>query len=546
MAEAVSAAMGASSAIIRGDLGVVGTSSRRVAATRVAGSGARAGGAQRAAKSSSSESKGSRGSSLVGTNPGRRLRVAARAVSDPSMTGWDAGRIDEKEDVVGVLLLNLGGPETLDDVQPFLYNLFADPDIIRLPGVLQFLQSPLAALLSNSRAPKSREAYESIGGGSPLRRITDEQANALQSALVAKGLKNAKCYVGMRYWKPFTEEAVEQIKADGVTKLVVLPLYPQFSISTSGSSLRLLEQIFGEDEYLATRMSHTVIPSWYERPGYVQAMADLIKAELNRPDGQFDSPDEPIVFFSAHGVPVSYVETAGDPYKEEMEECVALIMARLKEMGVANEHVLAYQSRVGPVEWLKPYTDDVIRELGEKKTKAMVAVPISFVSEHIETLEEIDMEYRELAEESGVEQWGRVPALDTNPVFIDDLADAVVESLDGMSKAASMSPGDLAAAVATSSVLRGSLDESSPTTKRKVRGDLAATPPVPMMPTGTGSRVRNVPSTDDVTDLLGVKPEPWEWGPVEFSMVALSILLSTMLLMDSSGGAGLNDVIFHK
>ena len=214
--------------------------------------------------------------------------------------------------------------------------------------------------------------------------------------------------------------------------------------------------------------------------------------------------------------------------------------------GVENEHVLAYQSRVGPVEWLKPYTDDVIRELGEKKTKAMVAVPISFVSEHIETLEEIDMEYRELAEESGVEQWGRVPALDTSPVFIDDLADAVVESLDGMSKAASMSPGDLAAAVATSSVLRGSLDESSPTTKRKVRGDLAATPPVPMMPTGTGSRVRNVPSTDDVTDLLGVKPEPWEWGPVEFSMVALSILLSTMLLMDSSGGAGLNDVIFHK
>ncbi|ACO70531.1 ferrochelatase II chloroplast precursor [Micromonas commoda] len=538
--------MGASSAIIRGDLGVVGTSTRRVAATRVAGSGARAGGARRAAKSSSSESKGSRGSSLVGTNPGRRLRVAARAVSDPSMTGWDAGRIDEKEDVVGVLLLNLGGPETLDDVQPFLYNLFADPDIIRLPGALQFLQSPLAALLSNSRAPKSREAYESIGGGSPLRRITDEQANALQSALVAKGLKNAKCYVGMRYWKPFTEEAVEQIKADGVTKLVVLPLYPQFSISTSGSSLRLLEQIFGEDEYLATRMSHTVIPSWYERPGYVQAMADLIKAELNRPDSQFDSPDEPIVFFSAHGVPVSYVETAGDPYKEEMEECVALIMARLKEMGVANEHVLAYQSRVGPVEWLKPYTDDVIRELGEKKTKAMVAVPISFVSEHIETLEEIDMEYRELAEESGVEQWGRVPALDTNPVFIDDLADAVVESLDGMSKAASMSEGDLAAAVATSSVLRGSLDESSPTTKRKVRGDLAATPPVPMMPTGTGSRVRNVPSTDDVTDLLGVKPEPWEWGPVEFSMVALSILLSTMLLMDSSGGAGLNDIIFHK
>ena len=187
-----------------------------------------------------------------------------------------------------------------------------------------------------------------------------------------------------------------------------------------------------------------------------------------------------------------------------------------------NEHVLAYQSRVGPVEWLKPYTDDVIRELGEKKTKAMVAVPISFVSEHIETLEEIDMEYRELAEESGVEQWGRVPALDTNPVFIDDLADAVVESLDGMSKAASMTPGDLANAAAITPIFRGGLsfdelsfDEEAP--KRKARGDLAATPPVPIMPTGTGSRVRNVPSTDDVTDLLGVKPEPWKWGPVSYT-----------------------------
>ena len=556
MAEAVRAAMGASPAMIRGDLSAVGTSSRRAAATRAVGSGARvesAGCAPRLRDGDHSPSKGFRGSHKIGTSLGRakpRSSVAARAVSDPSMTDWGTNAVDEKEDVVGVLLLNLGGPETLDDVQPFLYNLFADPDIIRLPGALQFLQSPLAALLSNSRAPKSREAYESIGGGSPLRRITDEQADALADSLRAKGVKNAKCYVGMRYWKPFTEEAVDQIKADGVTKLVVLPLYPQFSISTSGSSLRLLEQIFMEDDYLVTTMSHSVIPSWYQRPGYTQAMADLIKGELNKPGSEFDSPDEPIVFFSAHGVPVSYVETAGDPYKEEMEECVALIMARLKEMGVMNEHVLAYQSRVGPVEWLKPYTDDVIRELGEKKTKAMVAVPISFVSEHIETLEEIDMEYRELAEESGVEQWGRVPALDTNPVFIDDLADAVVESLDGMSKAASMTPGDLANAAAITPIFRGGLsfdelsfDEEAP--KRKARGDLAATPPVPIMPTGTGSRVRNVPSTDDVTDLLGVKPEPWKWGPVEFSMVALSILLSTMLLMDSSSGPGLNDVIFN-
>jgi len=333
--------------------------------------------------------------------------------------------VDEDDEYkVGVLLLNLGGPETLDDVQPFLYNLFADPDIIRLPPPVQFLQGFLANALSASRAPKSREAYESIGGGSPLRRITEDQANALQAAMQARGIQ-AKTYVGMRYWKPFTEDAIDAIKRDGVTRLVVLPLYPQFSISTSGSSLRLLEQYFAEDEELAS-VRHTVIPSWYQRPGYVKAMAVMIAQTLKT---KFEDDKEPLIFFSAHGVPVSYVEQAGDPYKDEMEACVRLITEELGSMGVNNEHVLAYQSRVGPVEWLKPYTDDTIRELGKKGTEALCAVPISFVSEHIETLEEIDMEYRELAEESGIKKWGRVPALDTDPLFIDDLADAVIEAL---------------------------------------------------------------------------------------------------------------------
>jgi ferrochelatase len=333
--------------------------------------------------------------------------------------------VDEDDEYrVGVLLLNLGGPETLDDVQPFLYNLFADPDIIRLPPAAQFLQGFLASVLSASRAPKSREAYESIGGGSPLRRITDAQAQALQTALEARGIQ-VKTYVGMRYWKPFTEDAIDAIKRDAVTRLVVLPLYPQFSISTSGSSLRLLEQYFSEDQDLAN-VRHTVIPSWYQRPGYIKAMALLIAQTLK---DKFEEEKEPIIFFSAHGVPVSYVEDAGDPYKVEMEECVKLIVQELRSMGVENEHILAYQSRVGPVEWLKPYTDDTIRELGKKGTKAMCAVPISFVSEHIETLEEIDMEYRELAEEFGIEKWGRVPALDTDPIFIDDLAEAVIEAL---------------------------------------------------------------------------------------------------------------------
>ncbi|GAB4837121.1 hypothetical protein Ancab_002032 [Ancistrocladus abbreviatus] len=327
------------------------------------------------------------------------------------------------EERIGVLLLNLGGPETLHDVQPFLYNLFADPDIIRLPRLFRFLQRPLAKLISVLRAPKSKEGYAAIGGGSPLRKITEEQANAIKLALKAKR-KQVNVYVGMRYWFPFTEEAVHQIKRDMITRLVVLPLYPQFSISTTGSSLRVLQNMFREDEYLSN-LPVAIIQSWYQREGYIKSMADLIEKELQN----FPKPNEVIIFFSAHGVPVSYVEEAGDPYRDQMEDCIFLIMKQLKARGVNNDHTLAYQSRVGPVQWLKPYTDEVLVELGERGVKGLLAVPVSFVSEHIETLEEIDMEYKELALESGIENWGRVPALNCHSSFIEDLADAVIEVL---------------------------------------------------------------------------------------------------------------------
>ncbi|KAM2020867.1 hypothetical protein ACFX16_042956 [Malus domestica] len=327
------------------------------------------------------------------------------------------------EEKVGVLLLNLGGPETLNDVQPFLFNLFADPDIIRLPRLFRFLQQPLAKLISVLRAPKSKEGYAAIGGGSPLRKITDEQANELKKTLESKDLP-VNVYVGMRYWYPFTEEAVQQIKKDRITRLVVLPLYPQFSISTTGSSVSVLRDIFRKDAYLS-RMPVSIINSWYQREGYLKSMADLISKELE----SFSEPAEVMIFFSAHGVPLSYVEDAGDPYKDQMEECIFLIMKELKSRGINNEHTLAYQSRVGPVQWLKPYTDEVLVELGQKGMKSLLAVPVSFVSEHIETLEEIDMEYRELALESGIENWGRVPALGCTPSFITDLADAVIEAL---------------------------------------------------------------------------------------------------------------------
>lgn len=365
---------------------------------------------------------GSRTQSLFLKQPLNKYSFSLRALVTSKPQDVSASSLIG-EGKIGVLLLNLGGPETLDDVQPFLFNLFADPDIIRLPRLFRFLQKPLAQFISVARAPKSKEGYAAIGGGSPLRRITDAQAEELRKALCEKNVP-AEVYVGMRYWHPFTEEAIEQIKEDGISKLVVLPLYPQFSISTSGSSLRLLESIFREDEYLVN-MQHTVIPSWYQREGYITAMANLIEKELRK----FDRPEKVMIFFSAHGVPLAYVEEAGDPYKAEMEECVDLIMEELERRKINNPFTLAYQSRVGPVEWLKPYTDDTIIDLGQKGVKSLLAVPISFVSEHIETLEEIDVEYKELALKSGIEKWGRVPALGCESTFISDLADAVIESL---------------------------------------------------------------------------------------------------------------------
>ncbi|AFZ24363.1 ferrochelatase [Cylindrospermum stagnale PCC 7417] len=320
---------------------------------------------------------------------------------------------------VGVLLLNLGGPDKLEDVGPFLYNLFSDPEIIRLP--FRWMQKPLAWFIATRRKKTSQANYKHIGGGSPLRRITEEQGEALKAQLGAMG-KEANIYVGMRYWHPYTEEAIALLTQDNIESLVILPLYPQFSISTSGSSFRLLDRLWQENPKLQP-LEYTVIPSWYKEPGYLQAMAELIIQQLN----QYPNPDEVHIFFSAHGVPKSYVEEAGDPYQQEIEECTALIMQTLNR---PNPHTLAYQSRVGPVEWLQPYTEDALKALGAQGVKDLVVVPISFVSEHIETLQEIDIEYREIAEEAGIHNFRRAAAPNTHPVFIKALADLVIDSLE--------------------------------------------------------------------------------------------------------------------
>jgi protoporphyrin/coproporphyrin ferrochelatase len=320
---------------------------------------------------------------------------------------------------LGVLLLNLGGPEQLSDVRPFLFNLFSDPEIIRIP--IPALQKPLAWIISTSRAKKSQANYQKIGGGSPLRRITEAQAKAIGDSLRTQR-QDAKVYVGMRYWHPFTEDALAEIQRDGIEQLVILPLYPQFSISTSGSSFREIERIWREHPKMQPPR-YTAIADWYKEPGYLQAMTELIATEIDK----CPNPDRAHVFFSAHGVPVSYVEEAGDPYQSEIEDCTKCIMETL---GRSNEYSLAYQSKVGPIEWLQPYTEDAIVRLAEQGVTDLVVVPISFVSEHIETLEEIDIEYRELAEEAGIHVFNRVPALDTNPIFIQSLVDLILRAAD--------------------------------------------------------------------------------------------------------------------
>ncbi len=332
-----------------------------------------------------------------------------------SMTNTAAG-----QERVGVLLFNLGGPETLDDVKPFLFNLFSDPDIIRLP--IKAIQKPLAWLIATARSKKSSGYYAKIGGGSPLRRITDEQARALKEALKRRGV-DANVYVGMRYWSPFTEEALARIERDRITHLAILPLYPQFSISTTGSSLNRMRDIVSKNGYTPARTS--VICSWETDPAYIAALARSVRDELARfPD---QDPAKTHILFSAHSVPVSYIKE-GDPYLGKIEKTESACMELL---GNDRPHGLSFQSKVGPVKWLQPSTDEAVRKLASEKASQVLLVPVSFVSEHIETLYELDILYRDVARDAGIEHYRRAEALNCRPDFIDALAQLVERALAG-------------------------------------------------------------------------------------------------------------------
>jgi ferrochelatase len=325
------------------------------------------------------------------------------------------------DDRVGVLLFNLGGPETLEDVRPFLYNLFSDPEIIRIKSTL--LRKLLAWTISWTRQGKSKQLYRQIGGGSPLRKITEDQAAALKVLLQSKGT-DARVYVGMRCWKPTIDEAVEQIIRDDIRRLVLIPLFPQYSMTTTGSCFRYFRSLDKQLD-LSSKIKIFYRDDWFEEPVYVDAMADQIEAGLR----QFREEERLSVhlLYSAHSIPARYI-IEGDPYLEQTRKCVSLINSRL---GNRNDSSLAFQSKVGPVQWLGPDTKDVLAELAKNGAKRILVIPISFVSDHIETLQEIDILYRGLATELGISEFRRAPALNLSPGFIEALAAITLKSLNG-------------------------------------------------------------------------------------------------------------------
>ncbi len=318
---------------------------------------------------------------------------------------------------IGVLLFNLGGPETLADVKPFLYNLFSDPDIIRIKS--NWLRKTVAWLISTTRTKRSCGYYARIGGGSPLRRITEEQAAALKHHLAGEGI-DVSVYVGMRCWRPTIDEALEAIQREGITHVIVLPLFPQFSVTTTGSCINyfngLLRQRGG-----AVRASY--VTRWFDEPLYIQALTEIIRNEI----AGFPNPDPHSIYivYSAHSIPRRYVDE-GDPYLEHTQRTIDLINERL---GTKHSWTLSFQSKVGPVKWLDPSTEQVIATLGRRGTEQVLVVPISFVSDHIETLYEIDIQYQQEAKMSGISHFRRAPALNLNPTFIASLAALVKEQI---------------------------------------------------------------------------------------------------------------------
>ncbi|KWT82595.1 ferrochelatase [Candidatus Magnetominusculus xianensis] len=313
-------------------------------------------------------------------------------------------------ETIGVLLLNLGGPDSLDAVRPFLYNLFSDRLIIKLGP--PFMQRPIAALIAATRAEKSRSMYAQIGGASPLSRITIDQAKALSNAL---SQPQFAVFTGMRYWHPYIEDAVKTAYDSGIREFIALSLYPHYSLATTGSSFGELERVLSTKYPARCRY----IRSWPDNPLYIAALTELINEGIAEFDGRY-----PHIIFSAHALP-EYFITQGDPYVTEINKTIDALRPALK----GREIHQSYQSRSGPVKWLEPSTEVTIEMLAGDGIKDILVVPISFVSDHIETLYEIDIFYRDFALKRGI-ILKRVKSLNTHPVFIQALKTLINEVLE--------------------------------------------------------------------------------------------------------------------
>lgn len=313
-----------------------------------------------------------------------------------------------------VVLFNLGGPDQPDSVQPFLFNLFSDPAIISVPQPFRWL---LAKLISTRRAPIAKEIYDHIGGKSPLLELTQDQARALDTACADDG--EVKAFICMRYWHPMSAETAQAVKDYNPDQVVLLPLYPQFSTTTSGSSIKDWYQAVARVGLAAPTKEVCCYPT---DKGWVASQASLVRqtydaVELNKP---------PRVLFSAHGLPKKVI-AKGDPYQWQVEQTSQAVVDALKIDGL--DWVVCYQSQVGPLEWIGPSTEDEIERAG-KDGVPLIVVPIAFVSEHSETLVELDIEYGELAEHAGVPEYKRVPAVGTHPDFIEGLASLVKRAME--------------------------------------------------------------------------------------------------------------------
>ncbi|KAF8939240.1 ferrochelatase hem15 [Dissophora ornata] len=335
-------------------------------------------------------------------------------------TSTDSKDAQKQKPKTGVVLMNLGGPSKEDEVHDFLLRLFSDGDLIPLP-----FQKYAAQFIAKRRTSKIQEQYNKIGGGSPIRKWTTEQGTAMEKILDKISPETAphKHYIAFRYASPLTPEALKEMQADGIERAVAFTQYPQYSCSTTGSSMNELYRQLKELDP-ERKMKWSVIDRWYSHPGLIQAFANKIEDGLQK--YPVESRDKVVILFSAHSLPMDVVNR-GDSYPSEVAATMQAVMATLK---FKNPYRLVWQSQVGPKPWLGPQTNAAILGLGEKGHNDQLLVPIAFTSDHIETLFELDLEYGEEAREAGITGLKRVESLNADPVFIQAMADIVKNHLN--------------------------------------------------------------------------------------------------------------------